>query len=1377
MPYALALILSITPIIGWLGGSDAFAQGDWGVRRDPFNKQIVGRYKAALRRNPNNKGALRALTSMYKRYRSLKQLVREYHAETKRFPKRFSSLVVLGHLYRQLGDNPRAKKQYEAAAALQPNHSAILIALGDLYKREGQLAKATAAYQSALKGAKGSAKRQLLQLLADLALDADDMATARKYYEQLISLDPKNTRYSLELADALYRNKKYGDAIAVLKALETRVAKDTFRRVEVISKIGQAHEANGNDDAAIAEYRRAMGKIGRTYYLRRELIARVIDIYRRKQKVPELITQYEQQWSTAKRDHFEWSTLAQLYEQTGAQEKALVAYRKAIKKAPHELDTHKRLIQLLENTGREAEALKQYERVAKLAPGESRFQLELAKRYWQLGRQREALNMLKRLGARFSRDPGVHAAMADLYAEWGKKQLALKAHIKLTQIEPEDPQHLENLGEQYFQRNDKARAVAVWKRILRRRTARNYAKLGQVYADHDMLDEAAAMYAKAIKMQPKKPERYKGRALVHERKRRWDLAIADWQRVLELTKPTPANRPMRMEARNRIVDLYHNWSPRQLQRQIAAWRTAFRNPPADVDAGYLLVAAQIKLRLHSDALVTLEALRKANKKDLNALKLSVKVHRDLGPKDFSHYAKAIALLKILIKLDDASMKSQYYYQAAELARFAKDMKAARTYSELALAASPNDASAYEKLAEHYKSTDENAKAIAAYEKAIKLSPRRLTTRLKLAELYKPHNHVLGTPHKAALLYHEVIRRSTNRDLVLKAARQSMAIDEVTGTLGELEKAVAPLAFTYGHTNDVYRRILVEVYARHVLQLVQAKTSDNPKRRAAAEAELQRLGRSAMKPLLEALNDESDPAQQRTAVAVLGHLRNKAAAVPLMRLGLQQDKSPGARRRLILRATLDPSVRMNAIRAAARLADPRVIPHVLTMLKRRDVSLQEAGVYALGLTRDNKALSPLIKQLTGSRPASVQTLACLGLAQLGHPDAINPMVQFMQDSHHADTARAACAFGLGWLGNAKAVGPLAAVLAQGNDEVQRLAAWSLGQLANPRALPPLIEAYYQRHDRLRNVIHWAIATAAQATRPKRPNVNFTLFPVTAGRYDAEQVIASLPGALTAATVPRHVVAKHTTTIESALMNALGRHRDVVLRVLKDLNKQPETLGLGVLSEAFTVPNTSNGRQTNAALIKIARTLVPALVKRGADRDPTVRALSVLALAKIDGAREAPEMINRALEDKARQVRYRALQAAAIYIERSRGGSKRMRARLHAALKSPDWLDRQAAAAAMGHMRTQLAPETLIHILKHDPMVVVRANAAIALGRAGHRVAIPALLDATHHEYAALRLAAVQSLVRLGDKRAHARLKELAASDENERVRRAAGNRKN
>src|SRR5688500_125420 len=425
----LALALAAAPV------APVFAQPtDWGVKRDPFDKTVVARYKGILASNPHDGKALAKLLEMYRRYRTVDLLKEEYQKVLDKDGKNWAALVVLGRLMRTTGDDPRALDLWTRAVAVKDSDAQTWTAIGEIHKAATKNKEARAAYEKALAQASAKdMKKKALRALADLALAANppDVEGANAFFKQFLDLDPSNAQLWLERGDAMLAAGKRDVALESYSAAEKLLGSDPARRVEVVARRGQALEGMGKDDEAVVEYRRAIKLAPKGYYLEVELTGRIVDIYRKKQALPTLLAQYEKEWPESRRGHFEWDTLGKLYEETGAQDKAIGALKKAVAKAAWELDTQRRLIQLLENSGRDDEALAQYESVVRAAPGEARFQLDLAERYWRRGNEKKALESLQRLLGRFPSDAGVISAIADLYQRWGKEELAIAEYERL----------------------------------------------------------------------------------------------------------------------------------------------------------------------------------------------------------------------------------------------------------------------------------------------------------------------------------------------------------------------------------------------------------------------------------------------------------------------------------------------------------------------------------------------------------------------------------------------------------------------------------------------------------------------------------------------------------------------------------------------------------------------------------------------------------------------------------------------------------------------------------------------------------------------------------------------------------------------------------
>ena len=1326
---------------------------DWGVQRDPFDPKEIARYKAILARNPHDAGALAKLLEKYRRYRKVETLKEEYGKALDKNADDVSAMIVIGRLHKATGDEPAALAMWMRAVGKKDADAQTWLLIGEVQKSASKPAEARAAYDKALAHASAKdMKKKALRSLADLALATNDIDGANAYFKTFLELDPKNAQLWIERGDAMLAAGRRDVALESYGAAEKLLGGDPARRVEVISRRGQALEGMGKDEEAVAEYRRAIKSAPKGYYLEVELTARVIDIYRKKQALPALLAEYEKAWPEGSRGHFEWDTLGKLYEETGAQDKAIAALKKAVGKAQWELETQRKLIQLLENSGRDAEALAQYEAVVRAAPGEARFQLELSERYLRRGLEKKGMETLARLQGRFPNDAGVLSAIADIYQRWGKEKEAIEQYERLAKLEPDDPGHLVTLGEQYWQKGDKPRAKATWKRLINTGKAAGFAKYGEVLAEHNEKTEALANYDKAIKLDDKNPEYYKGRAGLHETEKRYKEAIADWDRVLALVGTKPSDRLARRDARRHKVQLITRWGAQEaIYRK--DWEAKFK--AGEVEAGYFLVEYFGRRPQKGEPVATLEQLRKKVPDDQEILLDLVKNYRQARK-----YDQAVALLLDLAKVAP-SRERDVYQQISEIKTEARKDDEAIEWAQKALAKSPSDPTAYERLGERYVEMQRFADAIAAYEKTIALDPRNAKAQFALSQLYVQG----GKPMKAAELLRGVLRNATTEDVVARAGREAIDLEEMTDSLGELEKVVSPLSFMMAH-KQVYRRVLVDLYLRYVPRLVERERHGSEEVKKAARAELTRIGGHGLQPLLEALRDEKDVSQQRVAVAVLGHLGNKGAAQPLVRMARQEPPKDAPRRIGTLTENLDREVRVAALVAAGRLGDPSVLADVLPLMEHQEVAMREAATFTVGRSGDRRAVPPLLKALGDRRP-SVQALACLGLGQIEDGRVAPALIATLADARKDDSTRAACAYAIGARKIAAGTPALLAALGDNRGEAQRLAAWALGQLGDGRSLGPLIRAYFSRGGRSDAELVWAIGRTSGAGLGPAQVGGFSEYPQRNDKYNAPEAISHLPGSLPKPPAAGKLVVDHADDISKGLLDALAEHRDVVVAVLADLDGAPAQLGLGALSPATSDPKTT------AALAAIAATITPAITAQLTSEDPKVRALAVSVIAKLDGGkvRAADAAITKALADPADQVRAAAMNAIPVVALRRGSAPAELVAALTRTLASGTWADRRAAALAMGKLGPSSDTGALLKAAA-DPSSFVREAVAIALTSLGGGAVVEPLLALSRDEVAQVRAAAARGLGTVKDERATKRRSELS-SDPDPAVRAAVG----
>jgi len=1302
--FLVTCLLAVAPVAAI--EERAYAQaGDWGVTRDPFDKTVIARYKAILAKNPHDASALAKLLEMYRRYRTVDLLKEEYQKVLDKDASNWSALVVMGRLHRTIGDEARAKELLRKAVAAKDADPQTWQIIGELERGAGNNKDARVAYENALKHSTAKdMKKKALRALADLALATNDIDAANKYFKEFLDLDPKNAQLWLERGDAMLAAGKRDVALESYAAAEKLLGGDPAKRVEVVARRGTAFEQMQKDDEAVAEYRRAIKMAPKGYYLEIELTGRIIDIYRRKQALPGLLAQYEKEWPEGSRGHFEWNTLGRLYEETGAQDKAIAALKKAVGKAAYELETQRRLIQLLENSGRDDEALAQYEAVVRAAPGEARFQLELAERYWRRTMEKKALDTLARLQSRFPNDAGVLAAIADYYMRWGKDDLAIAEYERLAKLEPDDPSHLVTLGEQYWQKAtlaDKKKATEIWKRIAASGKASGYAKLAEVLAEHGNTTEAQANFDKAIKLDDKNPEYYKGRATLYEslKPARFLDAINDWEKALSLIGKKPADRLARRDAIRHIVQIVTRLGGGKENEYKNRWIAAFKKAPPDPEAGYFLAQYYGKRSSQGEPRQTLERLLTIVPEDQELLMDLVKEYRRERKFD-----QAVALLLDLAKRVP-SMERQVYQQISEIKTEARKDDEAIEWAQKALQKSPTDPVAYERLGERYVEMQRFTEAIAAYEKTVQLDPRNDKAAFALSQLYVQ----TGTPLKAVELLRSVLRSTNNDDTVERAGTQAIDLEEMTDTLGELEKVVSPLSFMMAH-KPVYRRVLVKLYLRYVPRLVERSRHGTEEIKKAARIELDRVGARGLRPLLEALRDQKDVGQQRIAVQVLGHLGNKGAAMPLVHMAKQEP--PKDQRHVgTLPESPDREVRVDALVAAGRLGDAKVLDLVLPLMEHSESAMREAATFTIGRSGDKRAVAPLVKALEDRRE-TVQTLACLGLGQIDDPRVGPALVAGLKDGSKQDAVRAACAYAIGQRRYAAAVPQLLAALDDNRGETQRLAAWALGQLGEAKALGPLIRAYFARAGQPAEELVWAIGRVSGAGVAPSPLASSNEYPIRQSKYNHLEAIRSLPGDLPRPAPAAKLVIDHAGDIAAGLAQALGEHRDVIVSALADLDGAPDRLSLGALTPATSDPKAS------AALATIGEKIETQVSGQLASEDPKVRALAVSVLAKLDGGKlkGADAAIAKALTDPADQVRAAGMQSVVVLAKRRGSAPATLVSQLAKILGAGPWADRRVAALSLGRLGSGGDLNALMKAAT-DSSSFVREAVAVALGQAG------------------------------------------------------------
>jgi tetratricopeptide (TPR) repeat protein/HEAT repeat protein len=1284
--------------------------------KGPSNAALIQRYMGIVLAQPGADFPLQRLLELYReRDGQLDGLIADLTQRAEAGgPTRYAALVARAGIEKLEGHAERAQAAYERAIGEDPKNPIAVVALARMLNERGDKAAARPRFEQALPALKDDADReQVLRTLLGLCLDLKDYDAAKRYHEELVKRAGGSFFVRAELGRELLLRGAYERAAAEYKTVVRAAAGDNRVLAPALRDYGKALEKLGKTEEALAQFRRALELAGESG-VRREIEQAIVETYRQKDRLPELIAELEKRQSPRADD---LRTLGSLYEETGQVEKALGAYRRALSADSKDLATHLKVVHLLEVRGDLEQAIAEYDALIRAAPRNPDFVFQLAEALISRGDRKKALARLQELEARSGNDEETLAALVDFYERVDEKDRALALLQRLAGSAAADPEHLVELGARYWQEGDKKRALATWQRIkaVVPDRARALLMLGDIYLEHDMPKEALAALSEAAKLAPKQPRFRKAYALALERtssasgtregkSEQFDEARKIWE---DLIREGGSDPNLAREARQHIITLY-SLEGQLAQRVPGLERRLAQNPP-DLEAGRLLAEAHLRLRRYPDAeRVLSRVIEKApgDVESLSSLERVLVLERKLR--------EAIAVLDKLTAADPKRAREYYQRMASYAAELYQDDEAVR-YAARAVELSPDDAEGHKKLGEMYRKRQDIAKSISEFRQAISKNERLFPVYLELAELLLGQ----GETDDADMLLRRVIRASPDEELVSQAARLSMQVNLGRGTLESLEHDLLPLALN-SPERPIYRQLLLEVYGALTYPLLEREKSDDPKAAEVARTALDRLGERAVKPLLDALGDARE-AEQEVAITLLGHVQNKSAGPTLFSYAT---------------GSAGGELRTRAMLAVGMLRDPALLPRFESLLVSAGHATAEesdpvllAAVWSVARMHSPRA-ERLLTQLANSDAPDVSALGIVGLGVLGSRNGGPLASKVLRQGEAGPLPRAAAAFTLAELAQ-KADESLLAELSEAPDPtLAATAVLSLARLGSARA-PRVIADALTSSDPLvaqaggQAALVWTNGAYHKPKEVLPPlesavNVRAILDGLRPSGYSSAERLAALT--------------KLSSVLSSAFVRAAAVSPERARTVADLLVVDPGKLPFAPLTADATFTPAERARIGELAR-ELGAVLIPTFVALARHPSADVR-LSALRFLAHRAETPAKSAVAAALKDELTSVRRAALAA----------------------------LDAD----------TPEAKGAVVALLKEEPDWALRANAVETLGRVAQGSRDPEVVaalsaSATKDTFAIVREAALPALVAVDPARARRVLEGVHDSDPEPRVK--------
>ncbi len=1298
---------------------------------DKSQGELLTRYTEAALNQPGAEFPIRRLAELARaRDGNLDRLLRDFEQRANaEGPRGLAAAITLGGLYEQAGRRDDARRAYETARAKNPRSTLVDLALGRLAEKSGDKAGAREAYGRALPRLTGAERELTLRAAMRLALDEHAFDEASRLHAELTRAAHGSAYVQAELGRELLARGEAARAVTELRKVATAARGDNRALAPALRDLGAALLAAGDVREALQVLGRAQAAAAGQPGLAREIDELSVEAHRREGRLPELISALEKKGNpNAERLRL----LGRLYEETGDVERALASYRRALTKAPADVETRLKVVRLLELQGELDEAVRQYDELLRRSPGDASLVFRFAELLLQRGERARALTHLERLERAARGDEDTAVALIDFYERIGEEARAARLLAALVSSGVRDPGHLVELGSRHYRDGKPDEAKRIWRRVLtvERDRTRALVTLGEVLLDHDFPDEALESLREAVSLRPTDTRARRSLALALERigatktdraqVALFDEARAMWEELLAGHSrgiDAPSRRAAQ-EARQHIVKLWQRTGQLGARRNGLAERT--RRKPPDLEAARLLAEAELLARDYAAAERTLTLLTTAEPGDVASLGALERVLSLQGKRE-----DAIGALKRLVQADPAGAREYYQRMARHAAEDYQDARAVQ-YAVKAVELNPDDARGHQRLAEMYRQRGEHELAIASYRQAIAKNDRLYPAYFALAELLLGR----GKDEEADLWLRRALRTAPDDELVSRATRLSLEINLARRSVDKLEADLLPLALGQPK-RPLYRRLLLEVYGAEAYPLVHRAQSSSAADQAAARAELARLGERAIRPLLDSLGDERVELQ-RTALSLLSHLQTRGAGTAL--LSYAAGEAP-------------EELREQAVVTVAKGGDARLLPKLEALVfdardgdtprqKRteppaRGDAVAIAAAWA-GVRLRTPEAAALALRLTKSEVSEQRALGALGLGRAQSEKevvrALTLLSEIATTPAQSPVPRAAAAHSLGELlsrsgrggksveaGERAAEAALVSLLDASDGLVRDHALWALARTGNAHALRALAEALVSDDARARSVALAAAAAYGDALEPAREG------PLDVMQDEHLDVRALLETSLPRAAAPEAAV-RALVRLEDALQAAAllavrtsSERAEVVARALTAREGKP---AFGALTAHLDDVPEELQKDAERAARAVTVHAAPAYLDLTRHGDAKLRAASIAALGLLPDHAEARAAVEEALGDPAPSVQDAALAAL------GRGGPAQRAVLVRVLESSKDWRLRHRAASALGASLAEGAPSdekrlavgALERTAARDPSHLVRDTASAALERA-------------------------------------------------------------
>ncbi len=398
--------------------------------------------------------------------------------------------VLLALFYSKQGDDVKALAQFQTALATDPGSAATWFEKAAVAARTldfdtalQDLAKA-AELQTAASSPDKELGLNIAKQQASLLVRSARLTEAKQAWETLIAANPSDELLLEDIVEQQIGEGLFEQALGTTEKL-LAITKDPYQLVKRRMRQGDILQRSGKQPEALQVYGETLPRVGRDTWLERELVAQIVELFRREDNLTGLKEQFEKLLAAEPDRLALQKGLAKTLSEIGQPDDAIAALQKIVELTPGDRSNRENLIAALAKAGNLDGAVAQQEALIGQFPTDAELSIALAELQKKRSQDALAQTAVLEFLAKSGNSEAAYLRAARVLDGFGLTDETRRIYVECLERFAQSAVAREAYGSWLYQRNDKAVAIQLWLKMAAGADKQDLLRLARLLAQRN----------------------------------------------------------------------------------------------------------------------------------------------------------------------------------------------------------------------------------------------------------------------------------------------------------------------------------------------------------------------------------------------------------------------------------------------------------------------------------------------------------------------------------------------------------------------------------------------------------------------------------------------------------------------------------------------------------------------------------------------------------------------------------------------------------------------------------------------------------------------------------------------------------------------------